>query len=151
MGKQRRTKSVPMIPTLGLLSGLMACSGPTDVTFGPRAVELDQDAEIVLAVGEDVRIVGTPLWVTISAVENDSRCPLEAVCVWQGDAEVRLELAVWDGPGASHTLHWNSSVGSDRATEAGWIVTLVAVEPVARAEVTIEQDEYRVRLRVERG
>lgn len=53
-------------------------------------VPLDQDFE--LALGRTVSIAGTPQRVTFEAVPEDSRCPIDAVCVWAGNARVSLRV-----------------------------------------------------------
>src|SRR5689334_13242002 len=71
-----------------------------------------RDAAAAGALGDTVRLaVGKSVaWdqgrfvVTFDTVEADSRCPADAMCVWQGDAAVRFALAA-EGRRAASTLH----------------------------------------------
>jgi hypothetical protein len=66
-----------------LAAALVGCGGPTEVN-------IDQD--FTLAFGESVTIGSTGIEVTFEDVLEDSRCPINAVCVWAGNA--RIQLAV---------------------------------------------------------
>jgi hypothetical protein len=66
-----------------LAAALVGCGGPTEVS-------IDQD--FALAFGKSAAIEGTGITVTFEDVLEDSRCPINAVCVWAGNA--RIQLAV---------------------------------------------------------
>jgi len=62
----------------------LSCSNqPTEVKVGE---------EFVLTLGQSVVVSGTEISITFSAVPQDSRCPVNVVCIWAGNAEVRLTL-----------------------------------------------------------
>src|SRR5687768_2066974 len=80
----------------GLIAlGSLACNhnGPTD----PAALaDIELDAvigrEIRLAIGESSTITGTDLTLKLLAVTEDSRCPIDALCISAGNARVNLQL-----------------------------------------------------------
>ena len=59
------------------------------------------------------------------AVVEDSRCPMNARCVWAGRLILTVEI---DQRGASETLRTNLTLGQPLAVETGKL-TLVAAEP----------------------
>jgi hypothetical protein len=126
-----------------------ACAGSTEPEVELANSALDAEGSLVMAVGDHVRVRGTTLWVTFLGLESDSRCPVDVTCVWAGDAEVELALVVGTGPSVPSVLHWNTQMGPASAEAGPYRVSLVAIEPVARSDRVIREDEYRVRLTVE--
>jgi hypothetical protein len=57
---------------------------------------------------------------------NDSRCPMEALCVWQGMAEVEIEASISDGPVQTLKL---STLNAEAEDVAEYSLKLVSVEP----------------------
>ena len=123
-----------------LLLGGAACGAPTAAmsTFAPGEpfwLALGQ-----AAAGEDGGTV-----VRFAKVVGDSRCPPEAVCVWQG--EVTVELGVRLG-GADEGLATLRTVTEPRsATVQGRFVELLAVEGGRGAGSDLTTG-YRAQLRV---
>jgi hypothetical protein len=48
--------------------------------------------EFTLAVGDSARIGDSELVLMFDGVSEDSRCPRNVTCVWEGNARVRLKL-----------------------------------------------------------
>ena len=61
----------------------------------------------------------------------DSRCPANAVCVWQGDAAATLRLDA-GGAVAAPTLH--TAIEPKAAAHAGYTVTLLRADPYPGTE-----------------
>src|SRR5687768_18603336 len=77
---------------------LLSCaSSLTQVASGP---------DFELEPGKTVQLAGTGVRVSLLEVVNDSRCPVDVVCVTAGDAEVRLSVVVEGGDStvAPHAL-----------------------------------------------
>ncbi len=91
----------------------------------PNAAPLRSDGFARL--GEATRIGA--LIVTPRAVIEDSRCPINASCVWAGRAIVRTEVA---GAGWRETL--NLTLG-ERVTTHGTTLALTSIEPGKMAGV----------------
>jgi len=64
-----------------------------------------------LEVGQSARFLEPGVTITFAAVPSDSRCPIDAWCIWAGDGEVQLTLHVGppngDGPDLDARLHTN--------------------------------------------
>lgn len=77
---------------------LLACSGSGLNDPGP-VLRISPPDDVELALGQSVNVSlaggGGPvdLTVTFEAVTGDSRCPSDVVCIWAGDAAVRLQLS----------------------------------------------------------
>lgn len=82
----------------------------------------------------------------LSEVKDDSRCAVDVVCVWQGDATAEIGLWVGTGPTHPFTLSLNGTPKS--VTFAGWEVTFLALAPEPRSTEEIEPGDYRARFRV---
>jgi hypothetical protein len=128
-------------PALLLTFGSMfalACGG--DSSSGPSAA-LGQPTE--LAPGQTAQV--GPLRVTFTGVRDDSRCPVDVVCVWEGDAVAKVELSQPTGAVETHELH----TSSPRATTyGGYRVELVRLDPAPRSTQPIPPERYRLVVRV---
>ena len=78
---------------VSVVLGIAGCGTPTPIQprLQPRleqpfTLRPDQDAEF-----PDLQLV-----ITFRSVSSDSRCPRTVVCVWEGSAEVRLEVTERD-------------------------------------------------------
>jgi hypothetical protein len=123
---------------------LAGCGLSSGITETRTTREL---GEIVLAVGEEVTISGTVVRIGFERVSEDSRCPVDVVCVWEGNAAAEISLTAGSGPTQLRTLH---TALDPRFTDfAGVRVTLVDVEPEPYEGEPIPAESYVIRLRLE--
>jgi hypothetical protein len=101
--------------------------------------------EFVIAVGQTAEVSGTGLVITFLRVPEDSRCPMGAMCIWVGNANVEL-LAMLNG--APTTLALNTSTGPNDGTVAPYKVTLKGLLPIPSIgrPMPIPQKDYRATL-----
>jgi len=99
--------------------------------------------EFVLAPGERALLPDREVWVRFLRVEEDSRCPLQAQCVWAGDAEVVLEVAPRAGDAAYYRLHTNEESGARSLVLGDGELTLLRLEPWPVTPGGVEADDYR--------
>ena len=86
------------------------------------------------ALGDTVRIEagasvswnGGRFVVTFDSLGSDSRCPANAMCVWQGDVPVRFRLSA-DGRRSVSMLH--TGIEPRQVESSGYRLRLVNVEP----------------------
>lgn len=76
---------------------------------------------------------------------NDSRCPSDVICVWQGEAVVKIEVK---SP-LTGTLELNTH-NNLTDTIGFYSFELVDVSPYPVSTKTIELDEYQVTLLIEK-
>jgi len=131
---------------LTLVVGAGACSSPTSPNGAFRT-------EVTLKPGEVTAIASTPLRVAFQRVENDSRCPINALCIQSGDALVALRVSVNNGDGAEINLRTRGSATTDHLTAevAGYQLSIGGLQP-ARITTSppIEPGDYRLTLVIER-
>ena len=99
-------------------------------------------------VGQDAAAQGTPVgigesvWVrdailTPIAIEEDSRCPVDATCVWQGRLTVTTRIT------ATHWARTAQMTNGEPYEVMGRVFVLTAATPEKRSEETIPADAYR--------
>jgi hypothetical protein len=134
-----------------VLSLLLAgCStGTTDPSGDSGAqVQVDVGNTVDLKLGETAAVRGTAVTVKFSSVESDSRCPINAVCVWQGDAHIRLQLANERGPLRQADVH--TGLDPKSVEFAGITVTLREVAPSRLTTEPVPPRDYHVKLEITR-
>jgi len=118
---------------------LLACAdGPTasaDVALG---------AEFALAPGESALAGDDGLRVAFESVTEDSRCPMDAICIQAG----RVVVAVSAGRG--HARPFSLSPG-EAALADGYRLRLVRVDPYPSAAEPIPASAYRATFVVDRS
>ena len=99
------------------------------------------DGTITLRFGESAVVGGTRISFTDV---NDSRCPKDVVCVWEGDVAVSLSSA-----NQTVVLHTSERGGDTEATIGDAVIELVGVEPERESsEHAVETAAYVVTLRI---
>ncbi len=90
--------------------------------------------------------VGT-VRVTLRRVESDSRCPLNAMCIWEGDAAVALRFES-GGTTSDVTLHTHPRGGVVSAVVGGREFRLVGLTPYPSGQGAPVESAYTARLTV---
>jgi hypothetical protein len=109
------------------------------LVIGPPAPNETDYTAILLADGPSVSgdTVSAPVGrtvtshgvsVTLTKVESDSRCPINALCIWEGDAVVTLRFAK-GGQATDVTLHTSTRIGATSTTFGGTEFRLVGLTP----------------------
>lgn len=95
----------------------------------PRtAPELAQ--EFLLPLHETAAVKDTPLRIRFEEVSEDSRCPSNVVCVWQGNGKIRLDVLA---NGTRESVLLNTVGGGQFPQEVvafGYRIRLLELEPV---------------------
>lgn len=118
---------------LGAALGLGCAASPSR----PSGVPLGQPFE--LRPGSSATMAGGPS-LTFNRVLSDSRCPMDALCVWAGDAVVAVSLSHRSGSQADLELHTDPS-GAE-ASDQTYTVRLVGLQPYPRSDRQIRDDDY---------
>jgi hypothetical protein len=96
-----------------------------------------------LAPGQSAQVGA--LKVTFTGVLSDSRCPVDVVCVWAGDAVAKVEVSQPQGSVETRELH---TLENQPVTYGGFRIALVRLDPEARSTRPIAPDAYRLVVRV---
>lgn len=130
----------PLAPILLVL----ACNtGPN----GPSAHQTGPD-EYAIPLGQSLVVPGTVFEVGFQALLGDSRCPKDVVCVWEGEGRVELGLTMGDGPTMPFELNTRGPLS---VTHAGYVVTLLALDPYPVSTEHHPPADYVVRVRIVPG
>lgn len=110
-----------------------------------------------LTAGQSLRY-DSGLRLTFVCVRNDNRCPMGALCITAGDAEVVLLAKVGNQPERIvkvHTYNNPTSVSISAAppgtisTMKTYIVKIGSLSPLPRIGSTLKQSDYRLRLDID--
>ena len=124
-----------------LLSGCGAADpGPASPDGGVEVLEVRGSDAFRLAPGESARLPGGTV-VSFQGVESDSRCPIDVVCVWEGNAEVVVRLVAGTDP---HRLARLGTSQDPRFVDVlGGRLHLDLLEPALSASTPIDPARYR--------
>ncbi len=106
------------------------------------------DKEFSLGIGQTANIEGEKLVIKFKAVLEDSRCPVNVVCVWAGNGKVEFEILDIDGQNKTVTL--NTEEEPRVTTLKGHSLKLISLNPPRIDGVSISPGDYSVKLLVER-
>lgn len=118
---------------------IVACRPTTSV---------EPESEFTLAVGESARIAGTDITLVLERVANESRCPTDAVCVWEGNAAVQVRVRPTTNTESVLTL--NTNIEPRSAVIDAYTLALSDLAPHPRSTMSIPQQDYRARFRLSR-
>lgn len=107
------------------------------------AISLDKislDTPFQLGVGNTAALISTDIKITILNVE-DSRCPADVLCVWQGEAKVSINVKRSQDIG-NFTL--SSTAGQETQSFDGYSIKLVEVQPYPYSNTDILPSDYVV-------
>src|SRR4051812_41745086 len=107
---------------------------------------LARDPEVFsLKAGQQKRAAKGELTVKFLSVEEDSRCPPKAMCVWQGNARIKVRIGFRGGE--SKIVEMNSDMGPKGDQMGGWAVNLTSLTPAGK---NIPHSRYRATFTISR-
>lgn len=121
---------------LSLLAGCAATPGSDDATASEGAA-VSNEGRFQLGLGESKRLADRST-LSYTGLIDDSRCPPNVQCVWEGNAEIALQ---WRAPGKGTQdirLHTSPRGGSQSTTIGGQVLTLVSLERGIAPKATLE-------------
>jgi hypothetical protein len=110
------------------------------------AVPGDVQSTVTLRLGETRPVRGTALLLTFRRVLEDSRCPVDVVCITAGDAAV--ELLVRTTVSTSEPVKLYLDRQPREMSRQGYKLTLQGLQPARRTDRPIPQAEYGATLSV---
>ena len=124
---------------------IMAFIGLNAASTDPAKVSLDK--EFSLGIGQTASIEGEKLVIKFKAVLEDSRCPVNVLCVWAGNGKVEFEILDIDGQ--NKTIILNTEDEPKAITLKEHKLTLISLNPPRIDGVSISPGDYTVTLRFE--
>jgi len=98
-----------------------------------------------MKIGESITV--GDLRLTFRSVEGDSRCPIDAVCVWAGDGEIALKIEQ-GSKAAVAALH--TTLEPKKTEWSGYTISLVSLTPAPKASTQTSRADYRAEILVTR-
>ena len=115
----------------------LQCAAPLPVDTPPLNQGFD------LRVGESVRVgTGQTILIRFLRVTEDSRCPEGAVCIWEGNARVELQLERERLLIPPTIASLNTGVGPRSTDFAGYTIALRRLSPYPRIGEKIDARSY---------
>ncbi len=141
-----------VFPILAIALGCAGCGNqPADPDSGTPQTSVTQarfDEEFDLRAGHIAYVGGNALTLAFRRVNHDSRCPMDAVCVWMGDAVVQLDVTIGRMAWTPTQLH--THLEPKRTDFRDYTIQLVSLAPYPKSDVVIKPEDYVARLRVTR-
>lgn len=100
-----------------------------------------------LRLGDAVPLAGTGYQLRLEELTGDSRCPVDAYCIWAGEVRVQARLVAEPGMGLPDIPVVLRSTGADTAD--GVLLGISDVKPLAHAGVRIPERDYRLTIKVQ--
>ena len=103
-----------------------------------------------IKVGQEASISSQQLTLKFLSVSEDSRCPQETNCIWEGNGKVNIELTATGQK--SYVVELNTAMSLEaEATYLNYKISLLDLQPYPSAGRTIQRSEYIVTVRVSTG
>jgi len=96
------------------------------------------DSKFLLRFEEVIYFESQNLSIKFADVSQDSRCPSDVQCVWQGEVVLSLLMQKND----SQQTFSLSSVNSPFKNIFGYNITLISVEPYPASNIQIDKTDY---------
>jgi len=132
--------NLPIILLLLLFSG---CS------FPENEITADKGEEFELAIGQTASISGEGIKIKFVEVLTDSRCPANAICIWQGEVTCLVEITVGETIFQKVLLQSGQSAGYSMSDFRDYQLAF-RIEPYPLDEKPIDSSEYRLNLVIDK-
>ncbi|MCI0665143.1 MAG: hypothetical protein L0220_29105 [Acidobacteria bacterium] len=109
-----------------------------------KAEEIRLGQEFELKINQQAMIEDEGLAVVFESVLNDSRCPEGVVCVWSGNAKIRIKLCKQKQTPATSEL--NTDAGPKSSSYMNYEVRLVTLKPRPKSNEAVRPSEYKATL-----
>ena len=94
------------------------------------AVSAEPGSSFTLAPGETALVRGTDTRITFRQMREDSRCPVDVTCVWEGDA--KIEIVISRAGAADDTRILSIRPANNEVRTANLRLRFVSLAPVPR-------------------
>jgi hypothetical protein len=135
------------IPVLALLLLVPGCNDNDSAPRPTAPLSPNLGGPVILAPGQSKVVGAGGLEVGFTRMYQDSRCPEDVECFWQGDAAARLWAKAPGQDRSDFTLH--TFPGFQTSQDYGdYQIGLTYVEPYPKHPDSIDPEDYRVTLYV---
>ena len=121
----------------------LLCTGCAGSSTQPSQTPLGEPFELRSGASA---ILDGGLTITFDRVASDSRCPMNALCIWAGDALVLVTIS--QNPGGSVQRELHTDTAEPDATYLAYSIKLIALAPYPRTDREILPGDYVATLNV---
>lgn len=121
-GGFRRSTLFAIVSACALLISSSGCT-PIQTSI------VEPGASFTLAPGHTAAVNGTDTRITFKRVREDSRCPVDVTCVWEGDAKIEIVIS---RNGAADDTRILSITSPNEARTGNLRIRFVSLAPVPR-------------------
>ena len=126
-----------------LVCGFFACE-ETSISNSPVENKLMLNDTLTIAYQDTLRNADENRWLTFSSLVQDSRCAINVVCIWEGNAEISFTF--FNGAkNASFNLNTHPMFGRD-TTVLGFDFSLIEVDPYPHIDSLYTADDYSAKI-----
>jgi hypothetical protein len=105
------------------------------------AISVEPGASFTLAPGQTAVVKGADARITFKQVREDSRCPVDVTCVWEGDA--KIEIVISRAGAADDTRILSIRPASNEVRTGNLRLRFVSLAPVPRQADANTPRKYR--------
>ncbi len=98
---------------------------------------------------KECALVDRNMVVTFESVVEDSRCPPDVACVWEGNARVALTWSIAESTPERFELNTHDMFTRDTVIR-GYTIRLTGLDPLRTSDRPMESTDYRAHLLVTR-
>jgi hypothetical protein len=140
-----RTKlSLFLLAVVVLAAATAGCAGT------PTSVQANLGQEVSLSVGQTAVVQSQQLKIKFVEVVNDSRCPADVQCFWQGEANCLVEITLAQSV-QRFVLTQPGLTGGLAAKDFNGYELHFKLEPYPQSAKTTAKGDYRLHLTITRG
>jgi hypothetical protein len=132
---------------VGLLIGCSAENSSNTDNAADKAAATSNTESISLEVGESIEVPALRVTIGFDTVLEDSRCPVDVECVWEGNARVGLQL-VSDELYEDIELNTAEQGGATTYSHNGYAVSIEKLEPRPTSTTPIDSKLYHLTLKI---
>jgi len=132
----------PRVAVLTTIIGLLGVALLAPSLSQAKGVPVGE--EFTMRIGDRVKVSGPKIIIDFVDVLSDSRCPVDVVCVWTGNAQIQLQLQSKGHPPKSVLL--NTPQPPIQEEFKHYVVKLVKLDPPKISNHQIDKSDYVVTL-----
>lgn len=130
-----------MIRQAAAVMAAVALLGAVSFVQAQESVSAQLGEPFELGFGQEASIESEDVVVKFEEVVQDSRCPSDVVCIWQGQATVSVSVQV----GNDERQELSLTIGADASPSAAfgqYSVKLLGLEPYPQSSTQIDPEDY---------
>lgn len=125
---------------------IISCIQSTELPFPEQNSIPVRDEPVTLQLNfKQEVVIDNYFKLRFEGVGTDSRCPIDAICVWAGDGEVFLNITTGNSS-QRYTVH--TTLEPREVVIENYLIQLTNLLPATRSDKQIKLDEYIVEIRI---